>query len=39
MIILRENMSLRGISGIYDEVLFVFLPGSDFDFKWFRFEK
>ncbi len=30
---------ISGINGGYDEVLFVFLPGSNFDFKWFRFEK
>ena len=36
---IEREYELTGISGIYDEVLFVFLPGSDFDFKWFRFEK
>ena len=35
---IEREYELTGISGIYDEVLFVFLPGSDFDFKWFRFE-
>ena len=36
---IEREYELTGISGAYDEVLFVFLPGSNFDFKWFRFEK
>ena len=28
---------MSGISGEYEEVLFIFLPGSNFNFKWFRF--
>lgn len=36
---IEREYELTGISGIYDEVLFVFLPGSDFDFKWFSLKK
>ncbi len=35
----ERKFELSGISDSYDEVLFVFLPGSRFDFKWFRFKK
>lgn len=33
----EREYELTGITGKYDEVLFIFLPGSRFDFKWFRF--
>ncbi len=33
----EREYSLSDISGRYDEVLFIFLPGSNFDFKWFEF--
>ncbi len=33
----EQSYSLEQIAGICDEVLFVFMPGSNFDFRWFKF--
>lgn len=33
----EKHFELSNISGVRD-ISFVFLPGSNFDFKWFRFE-
>ncbi len=33
----EKTFKLDGVTGLY-QVKFVFLPGADFDFEWFRFE-
>jgi len=34
----ERSFEIKKVSGV-NKVSFVFLPGCDFDFKWFRFEK
>ena len=33
----EHSFDLQPVKGV-QKVVFVFLPGCDFDFKWFRFE-
>ena len=36
---IEREYDICDITGTYDDVSFIFLPGSRFDFSWFKFMK